>query len=144
MTYIAYKYTHSPNKVQLRQDLETIAQVFETKHYKTFVLFRDKKKWGEAAHKNKLHSAIFMLYKLIFAERVVAFVDSDQPSPGLDFEIKYARLLGKPITLLIKKSIKEPKLRQAATHLIEFDNHRQLKQLQLQPSLSLRLAAQKA
>lgn len=129
MIYIAYKYTNTPDKDALRKHLETISQVFEAKGEKTFILLRDKKKWGMKSHRNKLHSALFMVYKLIFAKHVVAFVDHEGSSPGLDFELRYAKFLGKQITLLIDEKIADQHIRSKVNHVVEFSNHGQLAEL---------------
>lgn len=130
MIYIAYKYSNTPDKKQLKKHLETLASIFESKGQPTFILFRDKKKWGLKSHTNKLHSAIFMLYKLLFATQIVAYVDHEANSPGLDFELKYARLLGKPITLLAKSSVNISKLESKVDTVVTFDTYRELNQIE--------------
>ena len=134
MIYIAYKYTNSPDKQALREDLETIANSLETKGHQTFVLFRDKKQWGMKHHNNKLHSMLFMIYKLIFASHVLVFVDNDSVSPGLRFELKYAKFLRKPITLLIQKGLEETKIRSKADFIVEFNSKAELGNLVVKSS----------
>ena len=143
MIYIAYKYTNSPDKDKLRKNLETLAKIFEKENKKTFILYRDKKKWGKAHSSNRLHSAFYMICNLVFAEHVLLFVDNKVDSPGLNFEIRYAKLLGKPITLLIDSSIPADNIRSKADHILEFQNNHQLEELNVTFSPKFQLALKK-
>lgn len=143
MIYIAYKYTYCPDKAKLRDNLKTISETLENHGHETFILFRDKRDWGKM-HGNKLQSAVFMLYKMILAKHVLFFIDHEHPSPGLYLEFKYARFLAKPISLVVHKSVAAPQIRQAADHVIEFDHHDHLTELQAQLPSSLVKAYQTA
>lgn len=139
MIYIAYKYTNTEDKKSLRKNLETIAKTFEDRNHPTFVLFRDKKKWGES-HDNKFHSLIFMVSKILVSSQLVVFVDHEHPSPGLTFELRFANMLKKPITLLVQKNVEAPEIRKIARHIIEFADHSDLETLQAKIPKDLKLA----
>lgn len=141
MIYIAYKYTHTPDKIALRGHLEKIAQVVVRSGNENFILHRDKKNWGKDKS-SQLTSAYHMIRTLPKAKQIVAFIDHDQPSFGLWLEIIAAKIMAKPITLLVKKGTSAKWLRKFASHVHEFSNHSELPKIEanIHKSLSHALA----
>lgn len=121
MVYVAYKYTQTEDKDGLKENLERLATMLEQAGKNTFILHRDKKNWGKA-NSSQANSLYFMIQALPKAGQVLAFVDHDKLSLGLWIELVAAKVLGKPLTLFIKKGVAATWIRRMTSDVYEFES----------------------
>jgi len=104
--YIAYKFSNVENKQALREQVQTVANILESKGHNTFILGRDLQRWKDFTHPlhHKMRTIVNQIRK---SDIVFAYVNSENFSKGLLFELVCAKLLGKKIYLSIKKDLKD-------------------------------------
>ena len=101
--YLAYKYTNIDNKEETRQILNNLSEILTSNGHHTFILGRDVKHWKHVSLPRLLP---ILMKNLREQDVVLAYIDSDANSSGLLFELITARLLGKPVILIIANGAK--------------------------------------
>ena len=131
--YIAYKFQDA-DKLVLRELLEEVSEILESSGHKTFILFRDVRKWQNIEIPvDKMMGEMFANIKK--TDALLAIIQSNQKSEGLLLEAGFAKALGKKLIIAIKKGVNLRCLKSIADTLIEFDNMDDLKQkLRARPS----------
>ncbi len=125
--FISYKYSNIKDKAQLKDELLEVSEILESLGHETFLLARDVQNWNNKGH--SLHSRITIPAKEIRgSDGVFVYLNSNVLSPGLLFEIHWAKLFGKKIILAIKEGIKSHYLpRLASQKAIVFKDFADLK-----------------
>ncbi len=108
--YIAYKYTNITNKTELRLLLEQIGNILKDMGHNTFILNRDAQSWGRK-HISLWKNVFTILNNLKKSDIILAIVNSDVKSKGLNFEIMFAKLFGKKIVCAKEKNIKNSNMK---------------------------------
>ncbi len=103
--FIAYKFRNVNNKEEAKKELEEFSDILEEAGNKTFILGRDTKSW-ESTH-NPAHSKMRkMNSKILESDAVFAFIRDNSLSFGLLYELHFAFINKKPITIFAKKGVK--------------------------------------
>lgn len=102
--YIAYKFSNVGNKQVVREDVQTISTILESKGNTTYILGRDLQGWKDLTYPmgSKMRHIIQNLKK---ADFVVAYINSNVLSKGLLFELVWTKILGKPVITVIREGI---------------------------------------
>ncbi|OGC47710.1 hypothetical protein A2886_02990 [candidate division WWE3 bacterium RIFCSPHIGHO2_01_FULL_42_13] len=125
--FISYKYSNIKDKAQLKDELLEVSDILESFGHETFLLARDVQNWNNKGH--SLHSRFSIPAREIRkADGIFVYLNSSVLSPGLLFEIHWAKLFGKKIILAIKEGVRSSYLHKLASEkAIVFKNFAELK-----------------
>ncbi len=102
--YIAYKFSNIQNKQALREEIQSVSIILESKGHTTFILGRDLQKWKDYTHKMH-HKMRTILTELRKADCVFAYINAPVFSRGLLFELVFAKIFGKKIIVAVRESV---------------------------------------
>ena len=121
--FIAYKFKGEEPK-ELEKAMKIVCQALEEGSHGNYCTLWDKN--IQSVNKSVLFNHAFQ--EIDKADGVLVFMKSEEKSEGMLIEIGYAMAKKKRIILLIKKSIKNTRLRDLIKEKIEFDNLEELKE----------------
>jgi len=118
--FISHKF-RGTNKVNLRDKLEKISEIFEENGLQTFIYFRDKENWKPKSFPpGKVIKEAFK--EIEKCDAILGFIDQKEISEGMLLEFGFAKALGKKTILLIAKKCPHPTLEAISDRVIKFDN----------------------
>jgi len=119
--YVAYKFSNIQNKQGLREEVQTVAIILESKGHVTYILGRDLQKWQDFTHTMR-HKMRAILSQIKNSDAVFAYVNSSVFSKGLLFELVAAKLLGKPVTMAVRNSVKPSFIEKLANKVVRYNS----------------------
>lgn len=125
--YLAYRFTGEDYKT-LQKTLAGICDALTKAGYEVYCSINDDDFFRQNNYSTR-QILDHELVELSKADRILAFIDSDNRSEGLLIELGYALAKGKPIILAVRKGVNIHTSSALADQLIEFDNYEHLNQL---------------
>ena len=127
LVYLAYKFTNVKDKEDLINSLNDISKTLNFLGHQTFILGRDIQNWKKS-HISQLISLFHIIKNMIKANKIFAFINSDEKSTGLSTELKIAKILGKNVTILKKNTVTQNYFEDLRFKTTEFVNIDDLKE----------------
>lgn len=124
--YIAYRFT-GEDSTELKETLEHICNLLSQQNHNNYCSFFDPE-MANIGNKKVLERGLKELDK---SDILLVFIKSEQKSEGMLIEIGYALSKKKKIVLLIKKGVGTTFVREIADKVIEFNNLKELRRLNI-------------
>ena len=124
--YLAYRFTGEDRK-ELETTLKHLCNLLVKEKHNIYCSFFDPDMIN-IGNKNVLERALKEIDK---SDCLVVLIKSDDKSEGMLIEIGYAVAKKKKIFLLIKKGVRTTFVREIADKVIEFENLKELKKLEV-------------
>ncbi|MDO8528289.1 MAG: nucleoside 2-deoxyribosyltransferase [Nanoarchaeota archaeon] len=124
--YIAYRFTDEDPK-ELKENLEWICNILAQQGHDNYCSFFDAG-MVDIGNKNVLERGFKEIDK---SDSLLVIIKSEHKSEGMLIEIGYALSMKKKIILLIKKGVATTFVREIADKVIEFDNLKEIKKLDI-------------
>jgi len=103
--YVAYKYTNTPDKEALKQEIIKISEGLESIGHETFLLGRDYQRWDKCSisHVSNTKAILSNLKK---SDSIIFYINSNVWSPGMLFEIILSKIFFKKSFFFVKNDVK--------------------------------------
>lgn len=124
--YIGYRYTGA-DKEKLKQFLQSVSSILESKNHNTFMYFRDGGNWEKKEGKIPLDQVIQESFKQIANSDYALFlIQSNEFSEGMLLDIGCAVANNIPIILCKHQGTSLPKTESLAYKIIEYSDEADL------------------